>query len=232
MLDYDRYEALTFDCYGTLIDWETGILSALRPVLRRASLRPGDEELLEAYAALETRVESGPYTCYKNVLAAVLEGIGGRFGFTPSASELEAFSRSVRSWPPFEDSPEALRLLKKKYRLAILSNIDNDLFAHSALKLGVGFDFVFTAEDIGSYKPARANFEHALARLPVPADRVLHVAQSAYHDIGPAAKMGLRTVWINRRRGRGGGATPRAEARPDAEYPDLISFAEAACGGQ
>jgi 2-haloacid dehalogenase len=158
--------------------------------------------------------------------------MGRKFGFSPAEGELHTFSRSVERWPPFDDSTEALRLLKKNYRLAILSNIDNDLFAHSARLLRVEFDFVFTAEDIRSYKPALASFEYALKRLPVPADRILHVAQSLFHDIGPAAQMGLHSVWIDRRRGTpGSGATPHAEARPDAEYPDLMSFAEEACRG-
>lgn len=187
MLHYDKFRVLTFDCYGTLIDWETGILSAVKTLLSRAGVEVGDE--------------------------------------------LESFSRSVGSWPAFEDSSGALRRLKKKYGLAILSNVDRDLFALSAQTLGVDFDYIFTAEDIGSYKPSRRNFQYALDRLPEGPDRVLHVAQSLYHDIGPAGELGLQTVWINRRHGKkGGGATPDADVTPHAEFPDLGSFATMACG--
>ncbi len=230
MLDYDLFEVITFDCYGTLIDWESGILSALGPVLERAGLCVEGERLLEAYGGAEARVERGRFRPYKEVLAEVLKAIGREFGFTPTDRELEIFWGSVGRWPPFPDSVEALRLLKGKYRLAILSNVDNDLFEGSRAKLEVEFDFVFTAQDIGSYKPDRRNFEYALEHLSASCERVLHVAQSLFHDIGPAADMGLRTVWINRRGGRpGSGATPPSAAMPDAEFPDLMSFAEAAC---
>jgi len=231
MLNFDDFEVLTFDCYGTLIDWETGILEALRPAFERAGVIFDAESVLEAYGALETGIEAGGYRPYKDVLRVVYAGLGERFGFAPADDEILDFSTSVGNWPAFQDSPEALATLQDKFKLGILSNIDGDLFAHSAQKLQTDFDYVFTAEDIGSYKPSPGNFEYALERLPVAPDRVLHVAQSLYHDIGPARRLGLSTVWINRRRGaKGAGATPRADARAHAEYPDLRSFADAACG--
>jgi 2-haloacid dehalogenase len=232
VLDYETFEAITFDCYGTLIDWESGILSSLAPVFRRAGLDVEGELILEAYGAAETQIESGAYAPYKEVLAEVLRSLGGRFGFSPTAEEIVAFSRSPGSWPPFSDTVDALRLLEGKYALAILSNVDNDLFEGSRDKLEAKFDHVFTAEDIGSYKPDRRNFEYALKRLPVPKERVLHAAQSLFHDVEPATELGLRTVWINRRGGRvGSGATPPGAASPDAEFPDMISFARAAARG-
>jgi 2-haloacid dehalogenase len=230
MLDFKNFEVLTFDCYGTLIDWETGIIESLRPALDRAGVAFEAESVLEAYGALEAGIEAGGYRLYKDVLRAVYAGLGERFGFAPAADEILDFSTSVGNWPAFPDSLEALATLQGKFKLGILSNIDRDQFAHSAQKLRTDFDYVFTAEDIRSYKPSPRNFEYALEQLPVAPDRVLHVAQSLYHDIGPARKLGLSTVWINRRHGaKGTGATPRADARAHAEYPDLRSFAEAAC---
>jgi 2-haloacid dehalogenase len=233
LLDYDAFDAITFDCYGTLIDWESGILRSLEPVFKRAGLNVEAEQVLEAYGAAETRIEGGAFLPYREVLAEVLRALGGLFGFTPAPQEIEAFSRSPGEWPPFADTVEALRLLRGKYTLAILSNVDNDLFEGSRAKLKVRFDHVFTAQDIGSYKPDPRNFEYALKRLSEPRERVLHVAQSLFHDVGPASRVGLRTAWINRRgRRAGSGATPPAAARPDAEFPDLISFARTACSDE
>lgn len=230
MLDFDSFEVLTFDCYGTLIDWETGILDALKPSFHRAGMQLDGEAVLEAYGALEAEMEAGEFRPYKEILKAVLERLCEGFGFRAQADEMEAFSQSVKEWPAFADSPRALSTLKSKYKLAILSNIDRDLFEHSALKLGVEFDYVFTAEDIGSYKPSTKNFEYAMKSLPFAPDKILHVAQSLYHDIGPAGCLGLKTVWINRRQGRAGaGATPPSDSVPDAEYEDLDSFSADAC---
>jgi len=229
MLDFARFEVLTFDCYGTLIDWETGIWDALRPVLARHGAALGREEALEMHGALEAEAERPPYREYKSVLRAVLEGIGRRAGFTPSEAERDAFARSVGEWPAFPDSPAALRALKERYRLAIVSNVDDDLFAATALRLGIAFDWIVTAEQARSYKPSSANFLLALERIGLPHDRVLHVAQSLYHDIAPANALGLATVWVNRRQGRSGhGATPAAKATPDLEVPDLRTLARAA----
>ncbi len=226
MLDFDRYSHLTFDCYGTLIDWEHGILTALRPILDRHGVAPTDDQVLELYGELEAAAEAGPYRPYRAVLAAVMDGLGARLGFAPSPEERDALAASVEHWPPFPDTVEALRALARRYRLVILSNIDDDLFAGSARQLGVEFAAVITAQQVGSYKPDRRNFRFALERLGVPADRVLHVAQSLYHDIEPAKEIGLTTVWVNRRHDRPGfGATPAATAQPDLEVPDLRTLA-------
>jgi 2-haloacid dehalogenase len=231
MLDFDNFDVITFDCYGTLIDWETGILGALSPCFESAGVVEGDDSILEAYAALEAETEAGPYLPYREVLRTVLSGLGARFGFSPSKEELDRFSTCVSEWPAFQDSPDALADLKDKYKLAILSNIDVDLFASSASRLKVDFDYVFTAQEIGSYKPNPRNFQYALERLPFDRPRILHVAQSLFHDIGPARGLGLTTVWINRRHGmKGAGATPVAHAVPHAEFPDMKSFVAAACG--
>ena len=227
MLRFDDFDVLTFDCYGTLIDWETGILDALRPVFaaHRVDLTP--ERTLELYGELESAAERGPYREYKAILRTVLEGLGTRFGFTATANELEQFSTSVKDWPAFPDSAAALQALHKKYRLAILSNIDDDLFAHSAQRLQVRFDWIITAQQVKSYKPSLNNFRMAFGRIGVPQNRILHVAQSLFHDIAPANALGLSSVWVNRRHKKeGSGATPEAQARPDLEVPDLRTLAE------
>src|SRR5262245_29385882 len=234
MLKFERFQALTFDCYGTLIDWETGIWTALAPVLRRHRVALERERALEMHASLETEAERGPYRDYKTVLREVLQGIGRHTGFEPTAAECAAFSRSVGDWPAFADTPEALRALHERFRLAIISNIDDDLFAATAPRLGETFDWAITAEQARSYKPAHANFRLALERIGLPRERVLHVAQSLYHDIAPANALGIASVWVNRRRGRPGtGATPAGVGAPDLEVPDLRTLAAAAVrGGQ
>ena len=227
MLRFDDFDVLTFDCYGTLIDWETGILDALRPVFASHQVELVPDRTLELYGELESAAECGSYREYKTILRTVLEGLGSRFGFTPTAKELEQFSTSVKDWPAFADSPAALQALHKKYRLAIVSNVDDDLFAHSAQRLQVRFDWIITAQQAKSYKPSLNNFRVAFDRIGVPQSRILHVAQSLFHDIAPANTLGLSSVWVNRRHTKeGSGATPVAQARPDLEVPDLRTLAE------
>lgn len=227
MIDFDRFTHLTFDCYGTLIDWERGILAALRPVLEQHGLAVSDDRILELYGELEAAAEAGPYQPYRAVLATVMAGFGKRLGFTPTTVEQEALASSVGQWPPFADTVEALQALARRFQLVILSNIDDDLFALSARRLQTDFAAVITAQQVGSYKPNQANFRFALQRLGVPATQVLHVAQSLFHDIVPAKELGLTTVWVNRRHDRSGfGATPPAAARPDLEVPNLRTLAQ------
>ena len=225
-LDPGRYDALTFDCYGTLIDWETGLLAALRAALPGARL--GDEELLEEYARHEAEAERGPYLPYREVLAAGLRGVAARAGLEPAPEAAARFSESVRDWPAFPDSAAALEALHRRFRLGVITNCDIDLFAASQARLGVAFDWVVTAEEARAYKPSLVPFELAFATIDVPRERILHVAQSLYHDHVPARALGLASVWIDRRSGRAGsGATPPAEARPDATYTSLAAFAAA-----
>jgi len=230
MLDFARYTHLTFDCYGTLIDWESGILAALRPVLDRhgvALSALSDDQLLEVFGEVEAAAEAGPYQPYRAILASVLDSCGARFGFTPSAEERAAFGGSVADWPAFADSVAGLRALGARHKLVILSNVDDDLFAHSARRLQANFADVITAQQIGSYKPNPHNFRFALNRLGVPIEQVLHVAQSLFHDIAPAQALGLTTVWVNRRHDRpGAGATPATQTMPDLEVPDLRTLAQ------
>ena len=227
MLRFDEFEVLTFDCYGTLIDWETGLCESLQPIFAAHGLSPDPARVLELYGELETAAETGPYQEYRAVLRTVLTGLGDRLSFTPTTTELERFSTSVRDWPAFSDSPAALQALKRKYRLAILSNIDDDLFAHSAKRLQVQFDWIITAQQAKSYKPSPRNFRLAFERIGLPQNRILHVAQSLFHDIAPANALGLSTVWVNRRHQQeGAGATPPAHARPGLEVPTLRALAE------
>jgi 2-haloacid dehalogenase len=229
MLKLDHFEVLTFDCYGTLIDWETGIWEALRPVLAAHQVNLQPEQALEHYGAIESAAEAGAYQEYKTILRMVLEGFGARLGFIPSTAELQSFSACVKDWPAFTDSPGALQALQKKYKLAIISNIDDDLFAFSEEKLQVKFDWIITARQARSYKPSLNNFRVAFERIGVPQDKILHVAQSLFHDIVPAKQLGLSCVWVNRRYGKAGfGATPPAQAQPDLETPDLQSLAHLA----
>ena len=228
-IDYDRFDALTFDCYGTLIDWETGLAAAFRPVLDAHGVAADDEDVLSRYARYEAEAEAGPYMLYRDVLAAGLSGVAGELGFEPTAAELAAFSGSVADWPAFPDSAAALRALGRRYRLGVITNCDDDLFAASNERLGVEFDWVVTAEQVGAYKPSERNFHVAFERLGLPRERILHVAQSLFHDHVTAKRLGLTTVWIDRRGGReGSGATPVAEAAPDATFPDMAAFAAAA----
>ncbi len=229
-IDFDAFDALTFDCYGTLIDWESGILGQIRPLLAAHGVPlPDDETLLRTFGELESEAERGPFRAYRSVLTDVALGFGRVYGFQPTDEEVTRFAASVGSWPPFPDTREALGALKDRYRLAIVSNVDDDLFAGSAAQLGVDFDGVVTAQQVRSYKPAPVHFHEVLRRLELPVERVLHVAQSLYHDIRPAKELGFTAVWVNRRAGREGtGATPPAEAVPDLEVRDLKTLAELA----
>jgi 2-haloacid dehalogenase len=228
-LDYGAFEALTFDCYGTLIDWETGLLAGLRAALDDGASTVNDEELLERYATAEARLEAGPYLPYRTVLERGLADVAAGLGTTLRDDAVATFGGSVADWPAFRDSAAALARLKTRFRLGVLTNCDDDLFAASNRRLGVEFDWVVTAQQARGYKPRVANFELLFERLDLPRERILHVAQSLFHDHVPAKALGLSTVWIHRRHDRPGfGATPPASATPDATFPDMASFAEAA----
>jgi 2-haloacid dehalogenase len=229
LVDFKRFEALTFDCYGTLIDWETGLTNAFLPIFRGRGVEPAADALLERFAVQEAAAEAGPYRRYRDVLAAALRGVTTDYGVEPTADEIEAFSGSVGDWPAFSDTTAALARLRERFRLGVITNCDDDLFGASLPRLGVAFDWVVTAQQVGAYKPSTRNFEVALERIGLPRDRILHVAQSLFHDHVPAKQVGLASAWINRRGDRpGAGATPPAEATPNATFPDMASFAAAA----
>lgn len=228
-MDFSRFTTISFDCYGTLIDWEAGMLPVLRALLARHNCSLADPAILELYGEFEAAAESGPYRTYREVLESVVRAFGERLGFQPSPSEMLSLPESVPSWPPFSDTVAALQGLKKRYRLAVISNIDDDLFAQTRKMLGVEFDAVVTAEHARSYKPSIRNFELALQMLGIPREKLLHAAQSIYHDVVPARSLGIATVWVNRKSARPGiGAVRAAEGRPDFEVPDLATLAKLA----
>jgi 2-haloacid dehalogenase len=229
MLDFSRFEILTFDCYGTLIDWEAGILRALHRVLSAHGKKIDDATILKLYGDFEQRSEQGAFRPYREVLESVVRQFGAEFHFTPSAKELRSLAGSLPTWKPWPDTVAALRQLKTRFRLAIFSNVDDDLFADTRPQLGVTFDEVVTAQQAQAYKPSLKLFELALNRIHTAAHRVLHVAQSVYHDIVPARSLGLATVWVNRPSARPGvGAVKSAEANPDLTVASLAELAAAA----
>jgi 2-haloacid dehalogenase len=227
-MDFSRFTAISFDCYGTLIDWEAGILPVLRTLLRNHNGSLHDAEILELYGEFEAQAESGPYQSYRDVLQSVIRTFAHRFHFQASSSEIRSLHESVRAWPPFPDTVSALRELKKHYKLVIISNIDDDLFAETQKHIDVEFDAVITAEQARSYKPSINNFQLALQTLKLSPDRLLHAGQSIYHDVLPAQSLGISTVWVNRKSARPGiGAVRAAAGKPDLEVPDLASLATA-----
>jgi 2-haloacid dehalogenase len=244
MFDFSRYRILTFDCFGTLIDWESGILGAVKPVLERYGVEADDRTILEAYAQIEAKHEEGDFVDYRMILRFVMTELSLRFGFDANPSELDCLSQSIGGWNPFPDTIDSLRRLRNRFKLAIVSNIDDELFAGTAKRLEVPFDWVITAQQARAYKPSEKTFEYALRKIGRPRDEILHVAQSLYHDIVPARSQGLATVWVNRRAGKkGSGATlakrsagltavdspnighsVAATAQPDLEVPDLSTL--------
>jgi 2-haloacid dehalogenase len=229
MLDFTRFEILTFDCYGTLIDWETGIFSALRPILAAHRKALDDAALLKLYGDFEQLAEQGEFRPYRMVLETVVRRFGEELGFEPSAEEARSLAESLPRWKPWPDTVTALRQLKSRFRLAILSNVDDDLFAGTRPQLGVDFDEVITAGQARAYKPSLRLFELALSRINAPAHRVLHVGQSIYHDVIPAQALGLATVWVNRASARSGvGAVKAAEGKPDVTVSSLEELAREA----
>jgi 2-haloacid dehalogenase len=233
MLDFTRFEILTFDCYGTLINWEEGILSVLHRILSAHGKQIDDATLLELYGDFEQRSEQAPFQPYRQVLASVVRQFGSALGFMPSAEEQASLPNSLPTWKPWPDTVAALSQLKTRFRLAILSNVDDDLFAATRPQLGVDFDEVVTAEQARAYKPSLKLFELALSRVNVPAHRVLHVGQSIYHDVVPAQVLGLATVWVNRASARPGvGAVKLAQANPDLTVSSLEQLAAAVMLGE
>src|ERR1035437_3330060 len=233
-MDFSSFTTISFDCYGTLIDWESGILPTLRTVLANHGQSLPDADVLELYGEFEAQAESGPYQSYRDVLQSVVRGFADRFHFEASATEIRSLHESVRAWPPFPDTVSALRELQKRYKLVVISNIDDDLFAETRKHLDVEFDGVITAEQARSYKPSLNNFQMALRTLALSPDRWLHAGQSIYHDVAPALSLGISTVWVNRKSARPGigavlaSAASASEKRPDLEVPDLASLAAAA----
>ncbi|MBK8979394.1 MAG: HAD-IA family hydrolase [Planctomycetes bacterium] len=226
------FDAFTFDCYGTLVDWESGILAVLheRLDLARAARPVTDDELLALHARCEARREQErPSAPYPDVLAAVYTDVARELGLPADDAGRRAYAGSVGDWLPFPDAAPALTALRRHGRLGVLSNVDGASFARTAERLGVPLDFVWTAQDIGSYKPDPRNFAHAIGALAgagIERSRVLHVAESLRHDVVPARAAGLRCAWVDRRAGRGGGASGGGDAAAAAPELTVASLAE------
>jgi 2-haloacid dehalogenase len=234
-MDLTAYKALSFDCYGTLIDWETGMAAVLAPWARESGLALSDEELLLAYGDHEAAVErETPSALYPEVLAEAFRRTGSQLGAPVSDKWARRLGESVPDWPAFPDSPDALARLRRHYQLIIVSNVHRAGFAGSNRRLRGDFAAIITAEDVGGYKPAENHFRALDAALPglgVDRGELLHVAQSLFHDHVPAKREGLPSVWINRRHDRPGwGATPAPdeEFSYDLEFPSMGAFADAA----
>jgi 2-haloacid dehalogenase len=231
LLDFD---AFSFDCYGTLIDWEEGIGRVLQAWADDQHLGLNREDLLTAYARHEAETAAAtPAALYPEILEASFRAMGGEFGVSVSRQWARRLATSVPDWPAFPDSHQALVTLGEGHQLIILSNVDRENFEASRRRLGINFDHVLTAQDLGSYKPSPRNFA-ALQRLReqqgIPPGRLLHVAQSLFHDHVPAQAVGLPTVWINRRHAQPGwGATPPpgCQVKPNWTFPDMAAFAAA-----
>ncbi|MYD45514.1 MAG: HAD-IA family hydrolase [Gammaproteobacteria bacterium] len=216
------YDILSFDCYGTLVDWESAITSTLQSILLSHDAHWNDAVLLEHFAALEP-VEQERGGSYRAVLRRVLERFGSRLGFVPTESQLVQFEECIARATPFSDTVDALKTLGESFQLAIISNTDDDLFALTAPNLAVSFDYVITAEQVGEYKPNLAVFEHALQGFSCSKSRILHVAQSLFHDVAPASALGIATAWIDRTKGKAGATAP-SEARPQWAFQTLVEL--------
>jgi 2-haloacid dehalogenase len=234
-MGFESIRLITFDCYGTLIDWENGMLAELRPLFSRNGRRVPDTQLLELYGEIEAEIEAGPYLPYRQVLASTVQEIGSRTGIKVSAEEGRAFAGSLTRWKPFMDTVVALASMARRFRLGIISNVDDDLFAETRKKFApVEFDFVVTAQQVQSYKPSLRNFEEAVRRSGLNKDQILHAGQSLYHDVAPANALAIRNVWVNRpsvRPGSGaarpGNGTPTYEVHSLAELSVLLNSANA-----
>lgn len=217
------FSTLTFDCYGTLIDWESGMLAGLEPLTARLNGQLTRNQILEAHACNESgQQRATPAKNYQDLLATVYRRLAEEWGISVSWDEAMIYGRSVEDWPAFPDSADALAYLKQHFKLVILSNVDNVSFAHSHAKLAVDFDAIYTAEDVGSYKPSQQNFDYMLARLEalnVGKTDILHTAESMFHDHAPATIAGLHNCWIYRRHDQDGfGATMDPGALPKYDF--------------
>jgi 2-haloacid dehalogenase len=229
MLDLHRYRALTFDCYGTLIDWESGILAFVEPWLRAQGQERDPARILEAFSEVETqRQQEVPAALYPVVLERCFHDLCERLEVPPDPEAARAFGASVGDWPPFPDTPAAMAMFHGRFVLGIISNVDDASLARSIAAIGTAPDFTVTAQQIGSYKPAEAHFDRMLEVLAgrgIGKHEVLHVAQSLFHDIAPCRALGIACCWVNRRSARAGhGATPEAHAVPDYSVTSLAEL--------
>ena len=226
-MDFSSIRLITFDCYGTLIDWETGMLAALRPLFSRDGQQVSDLQLLEHYGEIEAELEAGPYLAYKQVLSQTVQEMGRRLKAGISEDDASRFAASLTSWDPFPDTVAGLHALSQRFRLGVISNIDDDLFAVTKKKLGVEFSLIVTAQQVQIYKPSLKNFQEAMARSGLKKQEIFHAAQSLYHDVVPANLLGIRNAWVNRPSIRpGSGAAKPAVAQPPVQVSSVAELAQ------
>lgn len=216
------FTLLTFDCYGTLIDWELGMKSALKEILTRKGLHSNTDQLIKRYIEIELEIEQETYRKYKEILILGVKKLFAEKNIKLSCSEERVFADTIATWPPFKETKKALKRLKEKYRLAILSNVDNEIIKHSIELIGVEFDGVITAEMVRSYKPSHAHWNKLLELFkPTKKDEVLHVSSSYVHDVVPAKELGFKVAWINRK-----GEKRPGKYKPDYEFSNLTALAD------
>lgn len=215
-----KIELITFDCYGTLIDWSAGLADSLQ-TLFDGQLPVSIEELFEVYVRIEAEFEAGPFQCYRDVLTKTVISVANHFGVTLATGRAEQFADMLPAWRPFPDTVDSLRRLKSKFQLGILSNVDRDLFAGTNQRLGVEFDIIITAEDLRSYKPGHAHFQQLLEGHPQK-ESILHIAQSLFHDGVPCGELDIAFAWINRYN-----ESNQTQVTPLAEFADMKSLADA-----
>ncbi|HEX9830533.1 MAG TPA: haloacid dehalogenase type II [Thermodesulfobacteriota bacterium] len=211
-----EFSLLTFDCYGTLIDWERGMKNALEGLVKKHNLDLDIKSLTERYVEVELEIEQKGYRKYKEILTLGVRRIFEEKDIKLDSQEAEIFAGTIRKWPPFEETSEVLKILKKEFKLAILSNIDDDLIQHSIRLIGVEFDGVITAEQVRSYKPSHGHWKKMMDQFRLPKENILHVAASYVHDIIPAKELGFKTAWINRKNEK-----HQRNPKPDFEFRNL-----------
>jgi 2-haloacid dehalogenase len=229
-MDVRKFKALTFDCYGTLIDWESGISRLVEPWIVEIGSPVPPDLIISAFALMQAKhQQTRPALLYPEVLRRTWRDVEATFGWDENVKHADAFASSVSSWLPFADTIESLRYFSRIYKFAILSNVDNASLRGTLRLLEVPFAFTVTAEDVGSYKPGLSHFEHAFeefGRMGIARSEILHVAQSKHHDISPGRQLGLATVWVNRRHDKkGSGATLATNAEPDLTVTSLAELA-------
>ena len=225
MLDFNNFEWISFDCYGTLVDWETGISDAVAGVFARHGVRKSKDEILAMFSDAEPKAQSsGEFLEYSRTLQDVMKIMAGEVGIRLSRTETDCLPDSLPHWPVFPDVTGPLKAMQSRYKLAIISNVDDYLFAGTNANLAITFDAVVTSQQVRSYKPDLRNFRAAAERMAVEKGQWLHIGESLFHDIGPANRMGLESVWVNRPN-RGGGSR-RTDAVPSLEVPGLADLAQ------
>ena len=229
MINFNSVKIISFDCYGTLIDWRAGIIESLTPVLKKHNIMLSEHDIINLYSSFEAALQQSEYKEYKEILYLIVNKFGQELNFKPDQEDKYSLINSLKKWKPFSDTISSLKKLKRKYKLAILSNVDNDLFSYTAELLQIDIDLLITSQDTKSYKPSLQNFKHLLNLANISnKDEILHVAGSKYHDIIPATELGLNTVFVNRYPGLTGlGIDSKIKA--SLEVADLTGLTEIAC---